>query len=127
MIDPVDESTEGRIDVLVVEDEFFIADELRRTLINAGFRVQGPVATIEDALDLIERERPSVAVLDVHIGKNRVTPVALELKKLAIPFVLTAASTGHELARYPVLAEATNLGKPTDAARLVAVIPKLVG
>lgn len=119
MTDPADERSRGRIEVLVVENEFFIADELRRTLTDAGFRVQGPVSTVQGALDLLERERPDVAVLDVYIGKERITPVALELQKLGIPFFLTTASPDHELAPYPVLAGAINLGKPTDAARLV--------
>jgi DNA-binding response OmpR family regulator len=116
----------ARVQVLVVEDEFFIADEIARTLRAAGFRVLGPVSTNEDALDLLEQARPHAAVLDVHIGKERVTPVALELSKLDIPFLLTTASPPHELAPYAVLAEAINLGKPTDPARLIVAIRSLI-
>lgn len=66
-----------------------------------------------------------MAVLDVNIGRDRVTPVAVELPKLAIPFVLATASSPH-VASDLVLAEATNLGKPTDPSRLVAAILSLV-
>jgi len=87
------EEAEGAYQVLVVEDEFLIADELRRVLISGGFRVMGPVSSNEDALDLIDQDKPDFAVLDVYLGAETVTPVALELQRLKVPFVLASASS----------------------------------
>jgi DNA-binding NtrC family response regulator len=115
----------SQIKVLIVEDEFFIADELRRNLSKAGLLVLGPTPSVDSALDLISEERPDVAVLDVYLGRERVTPVALELQALNVPFVLATASPAHELASEPVLAGALNLGKPTDSARLVETVREL--
>ncbi|WP_075293328.1 response regulator [Pararhizobium arenae] len=116
----------GGTTVLVVEDEFFIADDIRRGLSAAGFRVLGPVASIEPAFYEMERERPDVALLDVHVGRAKVSPVAVKLRELNIPYVLAAASPAHELAADPALAGALNLGKPTDLKRIVETICSLM-
>lgn len=111
--------------VLVVEDELFIGIELEAALTDAGFRVLGPAASVDVALDLLEDEQPDVAVLDFNLGQQKVTPVALQLKSLGIPFVLTSASGALELARYSVLDDVENRGNPTDLKRLVQVVRSL--
>jgi len=116
----------GATKVLVVEDEFFIADELRRKLTAAGLQVLGPVSSNERALDLLEQDRPDVAVLDVHLGEARVTSVAAKLRQLNIPFVLATASPAHELASDPVLAGAVILEKPTDFGLLIETVRRAV-
>jgi hypothetical protein len=58
----------------------------------------------------------------VTLGKEKVTPVALLLRSLEVPFILASASDAAELARHQVLGEVLNLGKPTDLTRLVDVV-----
>lgn len=116
---------EHRTCVLVVEDEVFLAMELETALIEGGFRVLGPAASVKDALDLLGGECPDAAVLDFNLGREKVTPVALQLKSLGVPFVLASASSTAELSRYAVLADIPNLGKPTDLMRLVAAVRTL--
>lgn len=116
---------EHRSCVLVVEDEVFLAMELETALIDGGFRVLGPAASVKDALDLLGGECPDAAVLDFNLGRDKVTPVALQLKSLGVPFVLASASSAAELSRYAVLADIANLGKPTDLMRLVAAVRAL--
>ncbi|WP_426238851.1 response regulator [Pararhizobium sp. DWP1-1-3] len=111
--------------ILVVEDELFLAMELETALTAGGFRVLGPAASVKDALDLLGRECPDAAVLDFNLGRDKVTPVALQLKSLGVPFVLASASSAAELSRYAVLADVANLGKPTDMKRLVAAVRAL--
>lgn len=53
--------------VLIVEDEYFLADETRRKLEKAGATVIGPVAGVTAALDLVENEQIDAAILDVHL------------------------------------------------------------
>ena len=108
--------------ILVVEDEMFIALEIEQALEDGGFLVLGPVGSVSSALDLLEQESPYAAVLDFNLGREKVTPVALKLQSLGIPFVLTSATSETELARYGVLATVTNLGKPTDMKRLVEAV-----
>ncbi|MBX4885370.1 response regulator [Rhizobium bangladeshense] len=116
----------GETKVLVVEDEFFIADELRRKLTAAGLLVLGPVSSNEGALDLLEQQRPAIAVLDIHIGGTRVNPVAAKLRQLNVPFVLATASSPHEIASDPVLAGAVILEKPTDLDRLIEIVRRVI-
>ena len=61
----------------------------------------------------------------VTLGRERVTPVALLLKSLGVPFILASASDASDLAPHAVLADAVNLGKPTDMKRLVQVVDAL--
>ncbi|RUV48377.1 response regulator, partial [Mesorhizobium sp. M5C.F.Ca.IN.020.29.1.1] len=51
--------------ILIVEDEFLIAMDLKLLLEHHGWRVMGPVATVRDALRLLDDELPAVALLDV--------------------------------------------------------------
>jgi DNA-binding response OmpR family regulator len=111
--------------VLVVEDEFFIAIELESVLTRSGFDVLGPASSVDQALDLLKSQRPDAAVLDVTLGGEKVTPVAVLLKQWGVPFVLASASDPAELARHDVLANVLNLGKPTDMERLVEVVRSL--
>ncbi|AIC29805.1 response regulator CheY-like domain-containing protein (plasmid) [Rhizobium etli bv. mimosae str. IE4771] len=111
--------------VLVVEDEFFIAYQLQDALEAGGFRVLGPVATVSDAIDLINHERPDAAVLDVNLGRESVAPVALNLRTLGVPYVLATAYDKAELASTFLFADALNLGKPTDLQLLVETIRSL--
>lgn len=127
MGNPSDDIDQGRQYILLVEDEFFIAFELKTTLTENGFYVIGPAATVQAAIDAIQAQPPQAAVLDVNLGRERVTPVALRLKELNIPFELTTASAAHELALDPALAGARNLGKPTDTLGLIKALRDLLG
>jgi DNA-binding response OmpR family regulator len=85
----------------------------------------GPASSVDQALDLLKSQRPDAAVLDVTLGGEKVTPVAVLLKQWGVPFVLASASDPAELARHDVLANVLNLGKPTDMERLVEVVRSL--
>ena len=74
--------------VLVVEDDAFIALDLEDVLSEAGFTVTGPVATVREALALLDGEhRPDVALLDYNLGEETSIPVARRLEALGIPFL----------------------------------------
>ena len=111
----------GRL-VLVVEDEFLIALDLEQLLRRHGWRVLGPAATVDQALRLLRGgETPDVALLDVNLRGEPVTPVAEELRARGVPFVLASAydRLGPAAA---ALAGALNVGKPTDERRLLAAL-----
>lgn len=80
--------------VLLVEDDYFIADEMRRTLARSGVEVLGPVASVARALTLIEANAEiDAAVLDVNLRDVMVFPVADALAKRGVPFIF---ATGYE-------------------------------
>jgi two-component system, response regulator PdtaR len=114
---------DGRL-VLVVEDEFLIALDLELLLRRHGWRVLGPAATVAAALRLLRGAMPDVALLDVNLGGELVTPVAAELRARGVPFVLASAYDRLGLLRDAVLAAAPNVGKPTDERRLLAALAR---
>ena len=114
----------GRL-VLVVEDEFLIAMDLELLLQEHGWRVLGPAATVAEALRLLQGETPDVALLDINLQGELVTPVAEELRARSVPFVLASAYDGHKLG-VVALAEAPSIGKPTDERRLLAALRQAV-
>lgn len=103
--------------ILVVEDEYLLADDLRQTLESLGIEVVGPVATVAQALELLESEEaPDGAMLDVNLQGDAVFPVLDLLRERAVPFVLTTGYDGWALpAAY---ADAPRCVKPLDMRRL---------
>jgi DNA-binding response OmpR family regulator len=72
--------------VLIVEDEFLIAMDLKLMLEQQGWRVMGPAATVRETLRLLENKSPTVALLDVNLGDGLVTLVAETLKSARCAF-----------------------------------------
>lgn len=112
--------------VLIVEDEFLIAMDLQLLLEDHGWRVVGPVATVGQALALLEIELPSVALLDVNLGTELVTPVAEALEASGVPFAVATAYARPEQYGGPVLAGVPNAGKPTNKRRVLATLNQLI-
>lgn len=112
--------------VLIVEDEFLIAMELEWMFEARGWRVIGPAATVRDALHLLEGERPTVALLDVNLREELVTPVAEALIGLGVPFALASAYRNPEQFGGAVLAGVPNVGKPATDRHIFAVLDHLI-
>ncbi|WP_018236921.1 response regulator [Ensifer sp. BR816] len=110
--------------VLIVEDEFLIAMDLKLLLERCGWRVLGPAATAEEAIRLLDEELPAVALLDVTLRDGSVTPVAKALRAQSVPFVVASAYSKPELVGGEILAGAANVGKPTEERRLLAVLER---
>lgn len=112
--------------ILVVEDEFLLAMELESILTEAGYRVLGPASSVRAALAIMSDETPHAAVLDVNLGRERVTPVAVALEERSIPFVIATAYSAADLANEPALASARKLDKPTSAYALLEALQQII-
>ena len=85
--------------VLIVEDEYFLADDLSQAVVQLKAEVLGPVATCEDAFDLLSTgERIDLAVLDINLQGESVFPVADTLIEQGVPFLF---ATGYNQAAIP--------------------------
>jgi len=104
--------------LLIVEDEYLLAQEMADYFENLGTEIVGPVGTVARALDLIASSRIQVAVLDVNLRDERVYPVAEALKQ--IPFVF-ASGYGSEL-EPDVYADAPRCIKPIEFAALARTL-----
>ena len=102
--------------VLVVEDEYFIADDLAQALAHEGIEVLGPVGDPAKALAIVENERIDRAVLDINLHGEMVFEVARALKARGVPFVF---ATGYAANVVPhALSDAPRWEKPFDAGDL---------
>ncbi|WP_145106788.1 response regulator [Cereibacter sediminicola] len=117
----------GGLLVLIVEDEFLIAFDMQMMLEEAGHSVIGPVATVAEALRLLDGHRPDAATLDLNLRGQLVVPVAQRLQSLNIPFVLASAYMTREFDGSEVLAEAENIGKPIQKRRLLEALQRVTG
>lgn len=106
--------------VLVLEDEFFIADEIAYILETAGYAVVGPVATVEEALQAIGDEPPEAAVIDANLRGVPSVPVAFALREAGIPFVVCSGYRAEDL--FPTFGEVTLVAKPVHSGRLVTAL-----
>ncbi|MDA0675476.1 MAG: response regulator [Proteobacteria bacterium] len=84
------------LSVLVVEDEFLIADFIAETITGFGARVVGPVGSAAQARALLKDARIDGAVLDVRLDGHTSLPLADELLEAGIP-VIFASGYGASL------------------------------
>jgi DNA-binding response OmpR family regulator len=73
--------------ILVVEDEYMVAEDLRRWLLGRGAEVVGPASRVGRARSLIATEPIDAAVLDIHLAGELVFPAAEALGERRIPFL----------------------------------------
>ncbi|RFB85472.1 response regulator [Rhizobium leguminosarum bv. trifolii] len=107
--------------VLVVEDEFMLAEDLSLELADAGAVVIGPAQTLERAIELLARpDALDVAVLDVNLQGKPVYPVADALFERKVPFVFT---TGYDASILPARFRSVDCcSKPIDMGRLLEAL-----
>lgn len=107
--------------ILVVEDEYMLAEELTQELMDAGAEVIGPAPTIQRAMDLLESHSPpDGAVLDVNLGGELVFPLADTLIERGVPLVFI---TGYDPTTLPPrFAHVPICGKPINASRITRAI-----
>lgn len=103
--------------ILVVEDEPFIAFDLKMTIEDAGASAIGPASTIAEALELIAAEFPDGAILDVNLPDGTIGPVLDALAGRASIVVHTGVGLPPEICvRHPDVRVFT---KPTDPTLLL--------
>jgi CheY-like chemotaxis protein len=115
----------ARSRVLVVEDEYFLADDIMRALQGLGAEVVGPVPTRDKALALLaSSESIDAAVLDINLQGEAVFPVADALIERGIPFVF---ATGYDQSAVPAAYDGVRRWeKPFEPAELAKALPGLL-
>jgi len=107
--------------VLVVEDEYLIADEMEQMLNRAGAQVVGPVGVLDDALALLRRS-PHIdfALLDLNLDGEPAWPIADRLAEHKIRFAFVTGYGPSEIA--PRFKNVRRLEKPCETAALLEAI-----
>lgn len=110
--------------VLIVEDEAFVAMALESAFSDAGAKVLGPAATLDEAMELTSSGKIDAAILDIDLAGLDVYPAADILVERNVPFVF---QTGHgqrsELKiKYP---DVRVCKKPVSRKDLIAALAEL--
>ena len=109
--------------VLLVEDEYYIADDLCRALEGCGAEVVGPVPSLDKASPLAESESLTCAVLDINLRGESGLKVAETLHRRHVPFVY---STGYSTISVPDnLKGAAHLEKPFRVEELLHAVSQV--
>ncbi|NRS87809.1 DNA-binding NtrC family response regulator [Flavobacterium sp. 7E] len=86
--------------ILIVEDEFIVANDLSIILSKAGYEVCGTASSVIDARKLITATQPDWVVLDIILkGELSGIDLAWELLELKIPFIYLSANTNQSTLR----------------------------
>jgi two-component SAPR family response regulator len=111
--------------ILVVEDEWLIAQDHVDRIRKAGHEVVGPVASVEKAVSRLERDRVDLALLDIRLNGETTYDLADTLLDRAIPF---AFLTGYSRADIPArFRHIQVLQKPVAPIEMNDVIASLSG
>ena len=97
--------------ILVVEDEWMIAEHLSMLLEDLKYEVVGPVGNVADALAKAEVEQIDCALLDCNLNGNSSAPIADALIAKDVPFIMVTGYGGLELPT-PAMNAAPRLAKP---------------
>jgi len=82
-----------KIQILVVEDEFIVAEDIRRNLEKLGYLVNGVYRTGEDAIAAIKENVPDIVLLDISLqdGMDGIETATMIRKMVHIPFIYITA------------------------------------
>ena len=108
--------------VLIVEDEYFIADDLARAIRKSGGRPVGPVNSILEAEEMVRRSPVDAAIVDLNLRGE-----------MAFEFIRKLAATGRpclivsgygEDAVPESLSAITRLEKPVSPVAVVEALSR---
>lgn len=111
--------------ILIVEDDALIAMEIEAQVQALGYAVLGSARSVDAAIELLNRHHPHAALLDVNLNGATVTPIALRLREMKIPYALV---TGYPRLALddPALADAPRLRKPVVEDELAQMLEGLL-
>ncbi|WP_426790775.1 sigma-54-dependent transcriptional regulator [Sphingobacterium sp. WOUb80] len=82
--------------ILIVEDEFIVANDLRMILKKNGYEVVGIASSVSQAKTIIATTKPNWVLLDILLkGSETGIDLAIELNKLELPFLFISANTNQ--------------------------------
>ena len=108
--------------IMIVEDEFIIADEIASIVTDAGYSVIGPLGSVDQAESALAQpeNRPDFAVVDANLRGGSSARIAERLRTLGVPFCVCTGYRFNDLK--PTFGDVALLQKPVDGRTLVAVI-----
>ena len=112
--------------VLVIEDEYFLADDIMRALTALGARVLGPYGDLDEATAVVDRDIAiDAAIMDINLRNEMVFPLARVLRSRKVPLVFTTGYDKSSIA--PEFQDVKLWGKPLDLKAMARELTTLLG
>lgn len=111
--------------ILVVEDEYLLAEDIRNELENSGAIVVGPAAGLTQALGVIE-DAPilDAAILDLNLRGEMAFPAAEMLRARNVPFLFVS---GYDAINFPPCFVNTPFcAKPVTARQVTSTLAQII-
>jgi CheY-like chemotaxis protein len=109
--------------VLIVEDEYYLADDLSRALSGVGAEIVGPVGTLDEADRKVAEGAFDCAVIDMNLRGDFAYALAERLGDSGVPFVV---ATGYNQSSLPnALVSAPRVEKPFAPAEVVDLLVRM--
>jgi DNA-binding response OmpR family regulator len=109
--------------ILVVEDNYMLAQDNSEALTRAGAKVLGPFSSEEEAALCAQQEATDCAVLDINLGEGPSFMLADELRDHGVPFLFV---TGYDAeAIPPKYSDVPRLEKPFAENRMIEAVRRL--
>ena len=109
--------------ILVVEDENWLAMELAWLVQEAGYAVLGPERSVAEARKALDRMKIDLALLDIRLGGETVFPIVEKLEAMGVPFIFV---TGNPDSLPPESSDRPLLAKPWTTTTLLSLIPQVL-
>lgn len=115
-----------RIKVLIVEDNFIVADSLSCLISAYGGSVVAMVPSVVRGLEELSSQPVDVAILDIRVEGGAIELLADRLVQAGVPFVFITGY-GDDSILPPRLRGQPRLDKPVDPAQLLKTLQTLLG
>jgi DNA-binding response OmpR family regulator len=111
--------------VLVVEDEYFLADDIVRALTALGARIVGPFGDLDEATHVVDRDIAiDAAIVDLNLRNRMVFPLARVLRRRKVPLVFT---TGYDrISIDPEFRDVQLWGKPLNITAMARELTSMI-
>ncbi|MEO8998896.1 MAG: response regulator [Rhodanobacter sp.] len=109
--------------VMVVEDDTMISATLEIALESKQYRVLGPVATLEEAHELLDASSPDFALIDYRLAATTTESLLASLNARHVPTCVLTGVHADELP--PAYADCAVLQKPFRLNALLDVLKQV--
>lgn len=109
--------------ILVVEDDYFLAQDMCQILETGGAQIVGPASRVAEGLALAQDTADlDFALLDLNLAGESASEIAVALTSRSVPFVLV---TGYDVGGIAQeISNAPRLVKPIDEDDLIRTVER---
>ena len=121
-------SSQNALQILLVEDQFLVADEIKARITTMGHKVSGIAATATEAMQLFQQKIPHLILMDIHLdGSDRdgIELAAAIRKDWDIPIILLTDHTEDMHRKRAAREELHYLTKPFTETALAGLLQSL--